>query len=177
MDEFSHAPSYIAKTEPLAEASGSVTFAKLQILTGLTYLDTKKHELVANKVLHTGIEWGNNYSELIAPRDVAAYARLCALASFGRTELKNKGVNNSNFKNSLEFVTEARELVNDFFSNHYTSSLEYSGDNKSNLLVDINQSDHVKTLYDQVQEAAVIQCVYHFMFVDMRMHAGLSLVS
>ncbi|KAL9665613.1 hypothetical protein QQ045_021034 [Rhodiola kirilowii] len=67
MDEFSLAPSYISKAEPLAEASGSVTFAKLQILARMTYLETKKHELVANKVLQTGIEWGNNYSELIAP--------------------------------------------------------------------------------------------------------------
>lgn len=38
--------------------------------------------------LETGPELGNNYTEVIAPQDVATYGGLCALASFDRTELK-----------------------------------------------------------------------------------------
>ncbi|KAL9686823.1 hypothetical protein QQ045_031216 [Rhodiola kirilowii] len=131
----------------------------LELLSG-----TKKRE--------TCIESGYNNSELVTPQDVASYARWCALASFDWTEWKNKVINNSNFKKFLEPVFEVRELITNFYSSHYTLCLVYPGDSKSNLLLDINQSDHVKTLYEQVHEEAVIQCVYHFMFVDMRMQAN-----
>ena len=38
--------------------------------------------------LETSPELGNNYSEVIAPQDIATYGGLCALASFDRAELK-----------------------------------------------------------------------------------------
>lgn len=38
--------------------------------------------------LEVGPELGNNYTEVIAPQDVATYGGLCALASFDRAELK-----------------------------------------------------------------------------------------
>ena len=44
--------------------------------------------LVYLQFLETGAELGNNYTEVIAPQDVATYGGLCALASFDRTELK-----------------------------------------------------------------------------------------
>lgn len=44
--------------------------------------------LVYSQFLETGPELGNNYTEVIAPQDVATYGGLCALASFDRTELK-----------------------------------------------------------------------------------------
>lgn len=36
----------------------------------------------------TNFELGSNYSDVIAPQDVATYGGLCALASFDRAELK-----------------------------------------------------------------------------------------
>ena len=94
--------------------------------------------------LEVGPELGNNYSEVIAPQDVATYGGLCALATFDRTELKaclvhsslrimflffcicllqcksqilqNKVIDNLNFRNFLELVPEIRELINDFYS-------------------------------------------------------------
>lgn len=38
--------------------------------------------------VETSFELGNNYTEVIAPQDVATYGGLCALASFDRAELK-----------------------------------------------------------------------------------------
>jgi hypothetical protein len=40
------------------------------------------------KFLETGPELRSNYSEVIAPQDVAVYGALCALASFDRSDLK-----------------------------------------------------------------------------------------
>ncbi|CAM8912972.1 unnamed protein product [Rhodiola kirilowii] len=171
MGQFSHVSNYVAKAEATTEAHDPVTSAKLQAAAGLAYLETKKYKLAARKFLET-IELGNNYSEVIASQDVATYGGLCALASFDRTELKNKVINNSNFRNFLELVPEVRELVNDFYSSHYASCLEYLGNLKSNLLLDIHLHDHVETLYDRIRHKAIIQYTHPFVSVDLRMMAN-----
>ncbi|KAL0913127.1 hypothetical protein M5K25_016561 [Dendrobium thyrsiflorum] len=76
----------------------------------------EENRLQWHEFLETGPELGNNYSEVIAPQDVATYGGLCALASFDRTELKNKVIDNISFRNFLELVPEVRELINDFYA-------------------------------------------------------------
>ncbi|XP_039051567.1 COP9 signalosome complex subunit 1-like, partial [Hibiscus syriacus] len=121
--------------------------------------------------LEVGLELGNSYSEVIAPQDVATYGWLCALASFNRTELKNKVIDNINIRDFLELVPEVRELINDFYSSHYASCLEYIGNLKPILVLDIHLYDHVETLYDQIRNKALIQDTLPFVSVDMRMMA------
>lgn len=57
-------------------------------LTQLIFLSLVIIFLANMQFLETGPELGNNYTEVIAPQDVATYGGLCALASFDRTELK-----------------------------------------------------------------------------------------
>ena len=122
--------------------------------------------------LEVGPELGNNYTEVIAPQDVATYGGLCALASFDRAELKSKVIDNINFRNFLELVPEIRELIHDFYTSHYASCLEYLGNLKANLLLDIHLHDHVETLYDQIRSKALIQYTHPFVSVDFNMMAN-----
>ncbi|KHN27284.1 COP9 signalosome complex subunit 1 [Glycine soja] len=85
---------------------------------------------------------------------------------------KSKVIDNSNFRNFLELVPEARELINDFYSSHYASCLEYLGNLKANLLLDIHLHDHVETLYDQIRHKALIQYTLPFVSVDLNMMAN-----
>ncbi|KAJ7951089.1 COP9 signalosome complex subunit 1 [Quillaja saponaria] len=137
----------------------------------VTSYTAKKYKLAARKFLETGPELGNNYNEVIAPQDVATYGGLCALATFDRTELKNKVIDNLNFRNFLELVPEVRELINDFYTSHYASCLNYLGSLKANLLLDIHLHDHVETLYDQIRHKALIQYTHPFVSVDLHMMA------
>jgi len=53
----------------------------------------------------SNFELGSNYSDVIAPQDVATYGGLCALASFDRAELKvksNSVIFNVKVESSLE---------------------------------------------------------------------------
>ncbi|KAK8587958.1 hypothetical protein V6N13_086917 [Hibiscus sabdariffa] len=171
MGQFTHVTSYVSKAEQTPEALDPITSAKLRCAAGLAHLEAKKYKLAARKFLEVGPELGNSYGEVIAPQDVATYGVLCALASFDRTELKNKVIDNINFRNFLELVPEVRELINDFYSSHYASCLEYLGNLKSNLMLDIHIHDHVETLYDQIRSKALIQYTHPFVSVDMRMMA------
>lgn len=58
------------------------------------------------------------------------------------------------------------------FCSHYASCLEYLGNLKTNLLLDIHLHDHVETLYDQIRHKALIQYTHPFVSVDLRMMAN-----
>ncbi|XP_043721971.1 COP9 signalosome complex subunit 1-like [Telopea speciosissima] len=172
MGQFTHVTSYVSKAEQSPEVVDPITVAKLRCAAGLAHLKGKMYKHAARKFLETGPELGNNYSEVIAPQDVATYGGLCALASFDRTELKNKVIDNINFRNFLELVPEVRELINDFYSSHYASCLEYLENLKANLLLDIHLYDHVETLYNQIRHKALIQYTHPFVSVDLHMMAS-----
>ncbi|KAL1329582.1 hypothetical protein HN51_046701 [Arachis hypogaea] len=172
MGQFTHVTSYVNKAEQAPDALDPITIAKLRCAAGLANLEAKKYKLAARKFLETNPELGSHYSEVIAPQDVATYGGLCALATFDRTELKSKVIDNLNFRNFLELVPEVRELINDFYSSHYASCLEYLGNLKANLLLDIHLHDHVETLYDQIRHKALIQYTLPFVSVDLSMMAN-----
>lgn len=172
MGQFTHVTSYVSKAESSQDALEPVTIAKLRCAAGLAHLEGKKYKLAARKFLEVGPELGNNYTEVIAPQDVATYGSLCALASFDRAELKSKVIDNANFRNFLELVPEIRELINDFHTSHYASCLEYLGNLKANLLLDIHLHDHVETLYEQIRSKALIQYTLPFVSVDLHMMAN-----
>ncbi|CAI0470619.1 unnamed protein product [Linum tenue] len=172
MGQFSHVSSYVSKAEQTPEALDPTTIAKLKCASGLAHLDMMKYKLAARKFLEVGPELGNSYNEVIAPQDVATYGGLCALASFDRSELKNKVIDNLAFRNFLELVPEVRELINDFYSSRYASCLEYLANLKTNLLLDVHLHDHVEKLYDQIRNKALIQYTHPFVSVDLNMMAN-----
>ncbi|KAI9087308.1 hypothetical protein K1719_030778 [Acacia pycnantha] len=172
MGQFTHVTSYVSKAEQTPEALDQITGAKLRCAAGLANLEAKKYKLAARKFLETAPELGSHYNDVIAPQDVATYGGLCALATFDRAELKSKVIDNHVFRNFLELVPEVRELINDFYSSHYASCLEYLGNLKTNLLFDIHLHDHVETLYDLIRHKALIQYTHPFVSVDLRMMAN-----
>ncbi|KAG6499195.1 hypothetical protein ZIOFF_038951 [Zingiber officinale] len=172
LEQFMHVSNYVSKAEQTPEQLDPIMNSKLRCAAGLAYLETKKYKLAARKFLETGIELGNNYTDVIAPQDVAIYGGLCALASFDRTELKNKVIDNINFSNFLELVPEVRELINDFYASHYASCLEYLENLKPNLLLDIHLHDHIEMLYTEIRHKAIIQYTLPFISVELHTMAG-----
>jgi COP9 signalosome complex subunit 1 len=116
MGQFTHVTSYVNKAEQNPETLEPMVNAKLRCASGLAHLELKKYKLAARKFLDVNPELGNSYNEVIAPQDIATYGGLCALASFDRSELKQKVIDNINFRNFLELVPDVRELINDFYS-------------------------------------------------------------
>nr|XP_043624640.1 COP9 signalosome complex subunit 1 [Erigeron canadensis] len=180
MGQFAHVVSYVSKAEQNKiektdkndkNEVDSITIAKLNCASGLAQLEAKKYKIAARKFLETSPELGNNYSEVIAPQDVATYGGLCALASFDRAELKAKVIDNINFRNFLELVPEVRELIHDFYSSRYASCLQYLVNLKANLMLDIHLHDHVDALYVRIRNKALIQYTHPFVSVDLNMMA------
>ncbi|KAG2380401.1 COP9 signalosome complex subunit 1 [Vigna angularis] len=191
MGQFPHVTSYVSKAEQALDVHDSIIVAKLRCAAGLANLEAKKYKLAARKFLETGPELGSHYNDVIAPQDVATYGGLCALATFDRAELKAKQsyrqfqlsqflrastrmayfpVLKCLFCGFVENIFISISLLP--FNSHYASCLEYLGNLKANLLLDIHLHDHVETLYDQIRHKALIQYTHPFVSVDLNMMAN-----
>uniref|UniRef100_A0A0E0M9W1 PCI domain-containing protein n=1 Tax=Oryza punctata TaxID=4537 RepID=A0A0E0M9W1_ORYPU len=165
---FTQVPHYVVNAEQTADNNlDRITVAKLQAAAGLAYLATKDYRFAAWKFTETGLELGDNFSKVIAPEDVAVYGGLCALASFDRSELKSKVIDNYYFHHFLELVPEVKGLVNDFFACRYASCMGYLEELKPNLLLDIYMHEHVETLYKEIRHKAIIHYTLPFIYVDL----------
>lgn len=167
LGQFHHVTNYVTKAEQTPDNQEPQVVAKLRVVAGLAYLENQKYKIAARKFVETSSDLGAAYNEVIAPQDVATYGGLCALASFDRAELKNKVIDNSNFKNFLELVPEVRELIHDFYASRYASCLGYLQKLKTNLLLDIHLHDHVESLYTLIRHKALIQYTTPFISVDL----------
>lgn len=58
------------------------------------------------------------------------------------------------------------------YCSRYASCLDYLGNLKANLLLDIHLHDHLETLYDQIRNKALIQYTHPFVSVDLNMMAN-----
>eukprot|EP00899_Mesostigma_viride_P012739 jgi/Mesvir1/21466/Mv03922-RA.1 len=171
LGQFVHVTNYVQKAEQTPETQDVVIQAKLRCASGLSHLEAKKYKLAARRFLDTSFELGHAYSDVLAPQDVAVYGGLCALATLDRSELKQRAIDNLQFRNFLELVPDVRELIDDFYASRYASCLDYLQKLRPMLLLDIHLHDHVESLYGQIRQRALIQYVTPFTSVDLSIMA------
>lgn len=169
MGNFSHVSSYVAKAEAITEMpEKSLTMAKLKCTSALAHLDEAKYKHAARLFLETSFELGSKYSDIISPNDIAVYGGLCALATFERSELRTKVIDNVAFKNFLELEPHIREIILNFYQSKYATCLELLDKHKADFLLDIYLHPHIDTLYQSIRKKAIIQYFSPFISVDLK---------
>ncbi|EGG21802.1 COP9 signalosome complex subunit 1 [Cavenderia fasciculata] len=179
MSNYIHVINYITKAEQTPDLSPQST-AKLRAAMGLSSLENAKYSQAAKKFIEAPFDISGNLSDMISPQDIAIYGGLCALASFDRSELKRKVIDNSVFRNYLELVPEIRELINDFYNSKYSSCLNYLDKLKVNsnlkryptLQLDIHLHDHIDKLYQKIRSKSLVQYFSPFSSVDLNAMAA-----
>jgi len=166
MNNYSHVTNYISKAEQTPDTNDPALQPKLKACSGLANIENKKYKVAAQKFLETNFNLAD-FSDVIAPQDVAIYGGLCSLATFDRSELKKKVIDNQTFRNFLELAPEIREMINDFYSSRYQSCLSHLEKLKPDLVLDIHLHDHVELLYQKIRNKALIQYFSPFISVDL----------
>ncbi|KAF8953325.1 26S proteasome, regulatory subunit Rpn7, partial [Flammula alnicola] len=115
------APGSTGAPAPTASAAGSKkksaerdnVQAKLDLATALSHLGQGTYEKAALCFLKIGPakDLGDWVGKLIAPSDIAIYGTLCALATFPRSSIKGKILENSVFGAYIEQEPYIRELI------------------------------------------------------------------
>jgi len=182
MNNYSHVVNHINKAEQATEQLEPSVVAKLRAASGLAHLDGGKFKQAALKFVAMKCEVGkeNNqpimknvhpddlsYNDVIAPQDIAVYGGLCALATFDRSELSSKVIEDVAFKQFLELVPDMRELIFDFYGSRYSSCLALMEKVKGDLLLDIYIGRHTEALYRMIRSRALIQYFTPYASVQM----------
>lgn len=185
LQNWTHVVTYVAKAEATPEyvASGPIG-TKLSCAAGLADLATGKFKKAANHFLnayfdhfHTGDsnvsgsanhQVSSSFADFLSPANVAIYGGLTALATFDRQELYKRVISSSSFKLFLELEPQLREALTLFYNSQYAKCLSILESIRDNLLLDLYLSPHVKDLYLQIRQKALVQYFSPYSSADMR---------
>jgi COP9 signalosome complex subunit 1 len=163
LENYMHVLNYVQKAEQTPDVQQDSTIMdKLKCSAGLANLAHGKYKVAARNFLEVSAELDRHYSDVIAPQDVATYGAFCALASFDRTELKEKVIDSVSFRNLLELVPEVREVMYDFYASRYASCLRMLEGQKKYLEYDMYLYKHIEVLCNQIREKAIVQYTIPF---------------
>nr|DBA27531.1 TPA: hypothetical protein GDO54_008010 [Pyxicephalus adspersus] len=175
LQNWSHVLSYVSKAEStpeIAEQRGERDSQTLSVLTklkcaaGLAELAARKYKQAAKCFLLASFDHCD-FPELLSSSNVAVYGGLCALATFDRQELQRNVISSSSFKLFLELEPQVRDIIFKFYESKYASCLKMLDEMKDNLLLDLYLAPHVRTLYTQIRNRALIQYFSPYVSADM----------
>uniref|UniRef100_A0A674AZ33 G protein pathway suppressor 1 n=1 Tax=Salmo trutta TaxID=8032 RepID=A0A674AZ33_SALTR len=175
LQNWSHVLSYVSKAEStpeIAEQRGErdsqnqSVLTKLKCAAGLAELASRKYKPAAKCFLQASFDHCD-FPELLSPSNVAVYGGMCALATFDRQELQKNIISSSSFKLFLELEPQLRDIIFKFYESQYASCLKLLDEVKDNLLLDLYLAPHVRTLYTQIRNRALIQYFSPYVSADM----------
>jgi COP9 signalosome complex subunit 1 len=152
------------KLEPIV--SSSTGLAQMAIgnfrEAATSFLNTSPLYLSAEP--SAGISW---QKDVISCNDVAVYGGLCALASMDRSDLQDKVLGNSEFRNFLELEPHIRRAINLFCNSKYSACLEVLEGYRNDYLLDIYLSSVLNTIYGRIRTKSIVQYFIPFSCVTL----------
>ncbi|CAA9965333.1 COP9 signalosome protein [Pyrenophora teres f. maculata] len=153
-----------AKLEPIITAC-----------TGLCQMATGSYRDAASSFIGTsaayltvesagGIKW---QKEVISGNDIAVYGGLCALAFMDRSELQNRVLANSEFRNFLELEPHIRRAINLFCNSKYSACLEVLEGYRNDYLLDVYLSKVLNIIYSRIRRKSIVQYFIPFSCVTL----------
>ncbi|KAF2656711.1 PCI-domain-containing protein [Lophiostoma macrostomum CBS 122681] len=111
-----------------------------------------------------GITWQR---EILSGNDIAVYGGLCALASMDRSELQQKILANSDFRNFLELEPQIRRAITLFCNSKYSACLEVLEGYRTDYLLDVYLSRVLSAIYSKIRTKSIVQYFIPFSCVTL----------
>ena len=111
-----------------------------------------------------GVTWQR---EVITGNDIAVYGGLCALASMDRSQLKERVLDNADFRNFLELEPHIRRAINLFCASKYSACLEVLEAYRTDYLLDVYLSKVLSEVYGRIRRKSIVQYFIPFSCVTL----------
>lgn len=105
--------------------------------------------------------------EVISGNDIAVYGGLCALAAMDRSDLQNKVLANTEFRNFLELEPHIRRAITLFCNSKYSACLEVLEGYRNDYLLDVHLSKVLNTIYSSIRTKSIVQYFIPFSCVTL----------
>ncbi|CAG9538872.1 unnamed protein product [Cercopithifilaria johnstoni] len=140
--------------------------AKVGAVAALNYLNMRNYRLVAEKCLKIEFDYFD-YPVLLAVKDVVMFGTICALATFSRSELKEKVLGSLMFWKFLETEPKLIELLQKFVKSQFGICFDILEEIRDQLLLNMHLWPHVKELYYLIRRRAIVQYFTPYAVADM----------
>ena len=166
--------TYVSKAEHNPDYQNNrLAVTRLNCAAGLANLAGSKYESAAKNFLTANFDDFNVESgDMLCVNNVAVYGGLCALATFDRARLYKQVIASSSFKLFLELEPQLREAITRFYESKYAGCLSILDELKDNLLLDMYLAPHVRTLYSEIRNRALVQYFSPYISAEMNKMAG-----
>jgi COP9 signalosome complex subunit 1 len=144
---------------------------KLDSISAMMQLSQSNYKVAANMLCQLPFGSSEFLWKYIAPKDVAIYGGLCALASFDRNELKTLVIENASFKQFLELEPQVREMIRAFYSSKFKSCFEILNSVKNELSMDLFLASKIESMYSLIRSRAMLQYCSPFLSLDLHQMA------
>lgn len=175
LKQFFNVNNFVSK---VTDAAGDdVVIAKLKVASAMADLYDQQYHAAALKFLDVNPVLGNQYNNVASAEDIAIYASICALATFDRTELRTKLVDNKSFLNAyLSLVPDFKTMVLGFCGGDYGQAFKLLNSVRPRLLCDLYLHSNVTQLVHMISERMLLQYFAPYSAVDLgRMASSLHL--
>uniref|UniRef100_F1KXA4 COP9 signalosome complex subunit 1 n=1 Tax=Ascaris suum TaxID=6253 RepID=F1KXA4_ASCSU len=140
--------------------------AKIAAVIALYGLNSKNFKAVAEKCLQIDLDYFN-YPSLLCAKDIAIFGTFCALATFERSELKEKVLASALFRKFLESEPKLVELLQKFCRSEFGTCLDIMEEVRDHLLLNMYLSPHVKEIYHLIRRRAIVQYFTPYAVADI----------
>ncbi|KAK0410877.1 hypothetical protein QR680_005374 [Steinernema hermaphroditum] len=145
-----------------------VSHCKITILAALhNLINARKYKDVAEKLINVNFDVFD-FNDIVSANDIAVYGTICALATFNRRELKERILENMEFRKFMECDQRLVDLVKKFISSDFSAVLDLLKDFQSELLLNIYIAPHVSKLYSLIRKEAIRLYFKPFSNADIR---------
>jgi len=166
-----HALSYVQKGEAVPDlANEPIVQAKFNAAAGLAQLMLHDYGMAGRRFCAVHPDLAQDPSWLVSPQDAAMYGALCALAFFGREEMRKRCIENVQFGQVLEHVPEIREMLHGMFSNQHAQGLEILDRLLPTLKLDKYLEEHLGSLQTEIRRRALVS--YTLPFSTLRLESA-----
>jgi COP9 signalosome complex subunit 1 len=147
----------------------------VSVCNGLSHMSISNFREAANHFIRTSptyptsepfanITWQR---DVISANDVAVYGGLCALASMDRSDLQDRVLANSDFRNFLELEPHIRRAINLFCASKYSACLSVLEGYRIDYALDIHLSKVLATIYTRIRTKSIVQYFIPFSCVTL----------
>ncbi|VDO37035.1 unnamed protein product [Haemonchus placei] len=169
--EWQRVDTIAAQAERSIKEAEEAESARLDAACGLSKLQSGRYKQAADRLLKVDLD-ALELPWLFSASDMAMYCTLCVIASFDRTELKRKVINDANCRKFLESEPKLVELLHCIIKSQFGRALDILKEMKDRFLLDPYLSAHVEPLYAVIRERALLQYLEPFASADLNAMAN-----
>lgn len=146
--------------------------SQLHMLSGVCDLRAGRLHAAADAFLKARPLTADIFNDVISVSDLPIYGGLCALASYDRNSLRQRLLENENFRKCAELAPHVLSVAKNIINCNYAAAFQTLKQYENDWLLDINLGPYLYKIISQIRERAIVQYFHPYSSIAMSQMAS-----